>query len=494
MPTTQPASLSPAVVLRLLREHAWLWVAPAVAGLLLTAGATLITPRKWKASQGLIVRSEAAGYGEQRLGKFTDLSEMRTVQETILEVARSRRVLAATLEQVGEPGWFSRGAATPSLSDIEDLRDNLEITPPGGAVFGATEVFYLTVYDKNSTDAVKLCDALCGHLIARMQELRNQQAGSMTVELQNAATAARAVLAEHTGKLADAEASVGADLGDLRSLVSPLGGRGALAEKALSVEAELRDSETGRRRATQLLATLRDAQANPSRLLATPSALLVSQPALQRLKDGLVDAQIRAASLQASRSPSHPFVVAAKAAEERLRAQLHNEVPAAIAGVEMELSLSHQREAALRAELKQVRGRVATLAARRAEYSSLVSAVENQRRLVDAAEAQLADARAHSAGAAATSFLERVDSVEAGARPEGPGRATVSLAGGLGGMILGVGLVFAFYAPKGATPEDAVVRPQTWDQSFPTPSHATQPTADTRQAVGAGYGRAEFPG
>lgn len=474
MPTSQPASLTPSVVIRLLREHAWVWIVPAVAGLLLAGFASLATPRKWKASQGLIVRSETAGFGGQRLGKFTDLSEMRTVQETILEVARSQSVLTAALQSVPEKTWFGRSKPI-TADDIQNLREDLAITPPGGAVFGATEVFYLTVLAKNSDRAVALCDAISTELAERMQELRNQQAVSMTVELENAATSARDVLQQHTVRLAAMESEVGADLADLRSLVSPLGGRGALAEKALSLEAEIRQSEASRRQSARLLATLEAAEENPSRLLATPSALLASQPALQRLKEGLIDARLKSASLEANRSERHPFVVAAKEAERRYREELHREVPAAIAGIELELSVSKQREAALKAELSQAHAKIGALAGRRAEYSSLVAAVENQTRLVDAAEAQLADARAHGAGVASASVLERVDAVEAGIRPVGPGRATVSLAGGLGGLILGLGLVFALFAPK-TTPVESI----TSSASHPEPaSQVTSPIEPT---------------
>ncbi len=450
------ASLTPSVALKLLQDHKWLWLAPALAGLVLTAVVTLVTPRQWQASQGLIVRSETAGYDEQRLGKFTDLSELRTVQETLLEVARSRTVISAALQAVAKPGWFSSTPAKPTASQIDQLRENLKITPPGGSEFGATEVFYLSVVDSNVDRAVQLCDQVCHELEKRMQHLRIQQATSMVVELEHASEAARGSLHEQTQKLAQLETEVGADLADLRNLISPTGGRGALAEKVLSIEAILRENTSTRQRNEQLLKTLKQAQADPGRLLATPSSLLALQPAIQRLKDGLVDAQIRAASLKASRSESHPSVVAINHAQQLLSHQLRSELPSAIAGVRMELSLADQREAALKAELSGVQQRIRGLALRRADYSQLVAAVENQSRLVDAAEAQLADARAYSAGASSVSVLERVDTVEAGTNPLGPGRVVVTLAGGFGGLLLGLGLVYGLHAPTPAQADTVV--------------------------------------
>ena len=55
--------------------------------------------------------------------------------------------------------------------------------------------------------------------------------------------------------------------------------------------------------------------------------LLDSQPALRRLKDGLVDAQLRTAALQGRMSAEHPEVISAKEAETQVAARVHAELP-----------------------------------------------------------------------------------------------------------------------------------------------------------------------
>jgi hypothetical protein len=66
---------------------------------------------------------------------------------------------------------------------------------------------------------------------------------------------------------------------------------------------------------------------------------------------------------------------------------------------------------------------------------------------VEAARKNLADARASQAGARSASVISRIDGVEAGVRPAGPSRKTVTAAGGVGGLLLGFGLVFLFATP-----------------------------------------------
>jgi hypothetical protein len=90
------------------------------------------------------------------------------------------------------------------------------------------------------------------------------------------------------------------------------------------------------------------------------------------------------------------------------------------------------------------------LAAARAEYASLVAAVENHTKLVEAARKNLADARADHASAHSASVIARIDGVEAGVRPDGPGRSTIAAAGGVAGLIFGFGLVFLIAGPKTA--------------------------------------------
>ena len=97
-----PTVPSPRQVLHLLRVHVWLWLVPAV---LISAGVgvyAVVHQSTWEASQALIVRNEASN-AEKTPGKFSYPEEMKTVQETILEVVKGRSVLEAALREVGPP-------------------------------------------------------------------------------------------------------------------------------------------------------------------------------------------------------------------------------------------------------------------------------------------------------------------------------------------------------------------------------------------------------
>ena len=212
-----------------------------------------------------------------------------------------------------------------------------------------------------------------------------------------------------------------------------------------------------------MLGLLNDAAADPGRLLATPSRLLESQPALRRLKDGLVDAQLRTAGLQGHMSAAHPLVLAAKEAEEEIGRHLHDELAIAARGVEGDRRLSADRVARLQGQLSETTDRLRRLAEFRAVYNNQVAETSNRTRLLERAQQNLAEARSAQAGAKAASLLTCIDSPDAGIRPIGPSRATIILLGIAGGLLLGFGVVF-LTTPKAqpdpaAPPADDLVLP-----------------------------------
>jgi uncharacterized protein involved in exopolysaccharide biosynthesis len=80
MSRSDELSLNPAELAGILRTHLKWWAIPAIACAALAAAYALVAPREWRATQTLTVRPEAASISEQRLGKFSDLSEMKVLQ------------------------------------------------------------------------------------------------------------------------------------------------------------------------------------------------------------------------------------------------------------------------------------------------------------------------------------------------------------------------------------------------------------------------------
>lgn len=486
-PAQQPVP-SPRQVVRILAAHRWRWLVPtAVLGAAAIAYA-LVRPATWQAWQALIVRNDAVN-NQTGPGKFTHTDEMKTVQETILELVKSRGVLTAALERVGPPTGHEseyqddRGA-WPTAHHVAALRDRVELAPPNGAEFGKTEVFYLQVSDHDRPRAIALSGAICDGLLARFQRLRDAKAQSMIDELLKTVHLARADLDRSTAKLTAIEKRVGSDLAELRALDDAGSGESTLRRTIVEVRSELRQIATAREANSHLLGLLEQAQEDPGRLAAMPNRLLESQPALRRLKDGLVDAQLSTAALLGTRTDEHPLVRAARESEEEVGRHLHNELAIAVRGVRLELQLDEDRQAMLRTRLQEATRRLDFLAGLRATYANQVAETDSRTALLQQAQQDLAEARATHAGAQAASLISRIDSPEAGIYPAGAGRSTIAMIGILGGLL--VGLAIVLLTAESSQPAAAPVA----DRRQPQP----HPPTPARPSVSRSIAAAMSPG
>lgn len=441
-PTHTP---SPLELLRLMNAYRARWIVPTVAFAAVALVYALVKSDTWEAAQALVVRNEAHGPTD-RPGKFAQTDEMKTLQETIVELARSDSVLETALRRVGPPENVapdSEAALTwPTAQNIADLRDAVKVTPPNGAEFGKTEVFYVKVEARDRDRALELTDAIVDGLQSRFQKLQAEKAASMIQELERTAQLAENDLAAATKKLAEYEMNVGSDLSELRILNDTPSGNSDLRQKVVAIENELRDADTQQRAAAELGVLLRQATQDETRLVALPDRLLKSHATLSRLIEGLSQARLRTSTLLGSKSDAHPLVIAARAEEQEVLADLKRELDNAIRIAEVEEKLQTQRFETLKAQLAGVHARLERLAALRAEYGNRVAEVKSREKLSEEARSNLADARASQAAASSASLINRIDQATTGPRPIGPGKSTIVLAGMLGGLLVGFAIVF----------------------------------------------------
>ena len=450
MHLAQPTAMSPKQVLHLLRDHVTLWLLPAVAIATAVGAYAVFHQPTWEASQALIVRNEASS-GDRTPGKFSYPDEMKTVQETILEVAKSRGVLETALREVGPPAGGKDPAAWPTDRDIAEARQNVKLVPPKGAEFGKTEVFYLDARAEDRARSVALNEAIFKQLRVRFQELRDAKAQSMIDELTKTACLAKTDLDQATAALASTENRVGSDLAELRAMQEMASSDSALRRSGEEIRTQIRENASAEKINQELLTVLAQAQDAPGRFVATPNRLLESHPSLRRLKEGLIDAQLRTATLLGSMSADHPRVQAAKVTEEEIGRSLHNELSIARHGVEVELQVLADRRTLLENQLAKTNQRMHNLAAVRADYANQVAEVKNRAGLMERAEQNLSEAHAARASAKAASLISRIDVPDAGIRPVGPSRATIALCGVLGGLLTGFGLVVFLTVPTAAS-------------------------------------------
>jgi uncharacterized protein involved in exopolysaccharide biosynthesis len=243
-------------------------------------------------------------------------------------------------------------------------------------------------------------------------------------------------------RLKEFESKIGSDLGELRTLHSAMGGQSDLRQQLVDLEKESRAVDARLHEAEDLLMVSQAAQDDAEQLVAMPSSLLKIQPTLQRLKDGLVDAQLQVSKLGGNRTDEHPQVKAASEAVEKIRAELHQELAVVIEGLHVDIGLSANRLEVLNSQIADIQARLERLAEHRAEYSSRVASVDNSRLVLNQARKQLSEVQAKQAAATNAHLITAIDSPETGPHPVGLGRTMVVILGTFGGMVLGVAWLF----------------------------------------------------
>lgn len=442
-------------IVPVLRAYPKRWLGPALAVIVLCGLFAVCKPKTWQASQTLLVRNDTAN-SETAPGRFRDVEEMKVTQETILEMTKSHRVLEGALQEAG------KGTGTwPSLDEVADLRDVVTLTAPSGIEFGKTEISYLNVRDRDRQRAMALAAAVSKQLEAGVRRLRDSKAQSMVAELSQTVGVAEKDVTDATGRLAQIEQQVGADLGGLRNMELSATGDSDLRRQLNSIEDELRQARVDRQTNAELRKLLVASQSDAGHLAATPGRLLLSQPALQRLKEGLVAAQLKTSQLLGQLTAAHPSVIAAKEEEREIANHLHGELAVAVRGVEVDLRLANERMASLEKLRQDLHARLDRLAGLRPQYSAVLAEVKQRTDVLAEARRKLSAARSAQAAAQSASVITFVDTPVVGNQPLGPSRATILLVGLIGGLATGLSVLF-LTVPGSRTEVEASIASQPW--------------------------------
>jgi len=431
---SRPDSLShPLDIVRLAFKYPLRWILPAV----IVAGAAIwfakVTPETWEASQQLVVRNEAAS-NQDGPGRFRTSEELKALLEAVLELSRSQVVLAEAMKAVDK--------VEPTEIAVSEMADRVKLIPPKGGEFGKTELLYLKVKDQSRKRAVALCAAICDQLELRFRELRNARAQSMVDELTRTRELAQEDVVQAIGRMQAVEQSVGADLAELRNLQNTASGVDSdLRRRSVEMESELRQATIDERQRNEWVKVLEAARQSPAKLLALPGALPERLPTLLKLKQSLLEAQLRTAQLKGTMTAEHPFVIASIIGEAEIAQHFDQELASAIHGAQVDWRLAAERVERLKQDIPALRSRLDRLASLRSEYARLSAEVENVTRLRNEAESALVHARAGLAGGEVASLITRVDVPFTGPKPVGPGKTTVMAAGVLGGLIVGFGVL-----------------------------------------------------
>ena len=427
--------------------------APVWAGAALlfgTAGIcySLIRSELWSARQPLVIRDEASS-SVDRLGRFGSQTELKAAQETLLEMAQNPEVVAAALRAIGPPTAGRRSAVGPSAPawpspEVVDgiALKRVNVTAPQGSEFGNTEVVYLVVKAENRSRAAAFCRAMLQHLTEYLREVRRTRADSIVHERTQARDLARDNLDEVAGRMREMEIDFGSDLGELRSLNEMLSGDGTNRRELETTTRELQQAELELRKAESLYDLLVIGTEDPQQLVISGHDLLSSQPSLERLKVGLIDAQLQTSQMSGTLTADNPKLRAAVAREQEIKQRIQHEAEAVVRAMRPSLRLGRDRVVRLNEKSSRLHDRLSRLAQSRTHYAKLDAEMRHRTEQLSQAETALADAVASRSAAVTTNLLVELGPPQVSDTPAGASASVLTLGATSAGLIFGFGVVF----------------------------------------------------
>ena len=460
-------------------RRTWLIIGvPVAICAFLSLAYAVVSPKKYEARQVLSVRDSYIGQ-EFRFGRFESLDTMKTALETIQDFAKNRAVIKRVLASVG-PDNGRPSKAWPTDDAIDAFQQSISFVAPGGTEFGKTDVVHLLVRAKSPERAKKLTTALCTELDLQLKKNRLKLAESLEKEMAAASQMTQIRLDDVSGRVGQLETSVGADLGELRSLNDPASGEGQLRRSLSEIRTELRQASQKEEQVSQQIVLLKSATHDQNHLLAMPNELLTAQPSLKVLKQGVLAAKISQAQLAGKYSPVHPAFKSSGITINTLREHVEHELDASLSGLEKQQSIYRQNKEWLANEEQKLVGKLQHLAELRVNYGLLVDEQNETTKKLNEIRSALGSAQSMKKAAQSVSMFVRLEEPQVSNRPVGMSRRAIVLCGTFAGLLIGVGMLMLLTPVPTAGHGHASSTEARWES--PTVQHPAAAAADHESA------------
>ncbi len=452
-----------------LRRYSPVWVTPMILGLAI-AGAynKIFASKTFTARQSLILRDDLMG-DAFKPSRFGSQEQLKSAQETVLEIARKPQVIRAVLEQLGPMGSGGHGDY-PSLETIEGVQGNVMLSAPNGAEFGKTEAVVLTVKTADPERSRKFVALLLDQIDSKLNEVRLLRLDSMRSELSQASVNAKKSLETSSQRLQALEKSFGAEITTIRGLNDPQSGSG-FDLKLNQIRLEQRQAAAQLASAKEQRELLLTAKRNGGKELVTSNELLQLQPALQGVMTNLSAAMAQLAIDEGRYTSLHPELQRSRRAVQQQKRQLFNSLGTTIKGLDSQIQTLSALERRLGKSVVELETKLRTLTEQRVPYATLEEEVKKKAEVYNEVQGRLAQVQSYATSTDEVAMLTRIDKPQVSSRPDQIGASTAGMLGGAVGLVCGLGLVILL-SPPFEDPRSYVSQTPPSPTAEQRPSHA----------------------
>jgi len=447
-----------------LQRYFPLLIVPAIVGLVLAMFyAFFLMPETWTARQSFLIRDDLSGTAFKP-GRFDSEESRKSAQETILEVARRPLVVRNVLEKLGAESSLS-GSNWITDEVIEDTQKEIDISAPNGAEFGKTDAIVLTAQASSRERTRKFIELLSEEIMTQTNRIRSLRFESMESELYQAYQAAGQARDDAIDRLDKLDQRLGSDFGFL----SLQGGQPSGVE---GIKSEILRKQDELEKAESVFAALLKAFENPSDVAQLPSEVLVAQPTLEKTMAKLIDLREQLHIAKGLYSNKHARVRALGTSIEFSQKQLYDSLTGEMAGVQQDIALKKRQLSRLKNRIQELKERLIRLSKSRSEHLALTTQVQQLGETANRAKTAWTETKSRAKTARTVGLITPTDVAQVNSRPDGIGKKAVALAGLLGGLLVGMGLVLLI-APPMTPPTTNSVRSTA---GFQSADRQTQPS------------------
>ena len=451
-----------------------LLIIPAIIGLALaTFYAFFVMPEMWTARQSFLIRDDLSGTAFKP-GRFDSEEARKSAQETILEVARRPLVVRTVLEKLG-PESFMKGGNWVTDEVIEDTQKAIDISAPNGAEFGKTDAIVLTAKSSTRERTRKFIELLSEEITTQTNRIRSLRFESMESESRQAYQAAVEARDDAINRLNDLDQRLGSDFGFL-TLRGNQPGQPTQPSGVEAIQAEILKKQDELEIAEIRFAALLKAFKNPKKASQLPSEVAAAQPKIQNTMAKLLDLQEELHIAKGLYSNRHPRVKGLSKALDFSQQQLHNSLSGEMAGVRASIKLKKRQLAGLKDRIEKLKARLIRLSKARSEHLALTTQSQQLGEAATRAKTVWTEIESRTKTARTVGLLTPTDVAQVSTRPDGVGKKVIALAGLLGGLMTGVGLMF-IVAPPMTDPTSSRVA------AAPQTTQTTRATGTTPQQI-----------
>ena len=420
-------------------KHLVLGVAMLFAAV--AASAAYWSPDQYEASARLWIRDETATLRSVGESPREQYERIQVAAANLREAMLSRSVLRGVLEEVAGRR-FERADPARQEAMVKKLRRRIRFDMARSSEFGASQVISVHVRDESRSRARQTLELLLAHTEQLLQQVGRERARQLVEKTERDWMQAREELRAVQRALQQLVAELGTGLLDVQAMSGSPVGDSDRRQRLAQLQRQLSELQARLIQRQNLLEAVRSGEV-PEELAAELAELMGERTeGFARIRQALLEARVQQSVLQANMTDAHPELQTARERVAELEGLYRNEIGQLQQALQQQVAVLRRTVQQLRAKRDEAAAELARIAGRYPEFLALRTEYAIREEALRQAALKREQARMQLAIASQSAVFVPLDPLHVSTEPVTLPDIATTMAGGLLGLLCGVGLAF----------------------------------------------------